>query len=80
MPYLEKIGKQAVKDQIYQWFDVTQDPRMDGFNGWVCKQKLYEIKFYLDELMSKCPEYSGEAEWLEEQKMLRVQKILEGKR
>ena len=79
MPYIEKIGRQAVKDQLYQWYDVTKDPRVDGFNGWGCKQKLYEIKFYLDELIKKCPTYAGEDEWLEEQAMLKIQKILEGK-
>ena len=79
MPYIEKIGRQAVKDQLYQWYDVTKDPRVDGFNGWGCKQKLYEIKFYLDELIKQCPTYAGEDEWLEEQAMLKIQKILEGK-
>jgi hypothetical protein len=80
MSYIEKIGANAVKDQLFQWYDVTKDPNMDGYTGWGCKQKLYDIKFYLDELIKTSPKYHGEEEWLDDQKMLQVQKILEGKR
>lgn len=55
------------------------DPRMDGFTTWARKQNLYELKFYIEEQLKKCPTYAGEDEWLEEQLMYRVQKILEGK-
>jgi hypothetical protein len=41
---------------------------MDGFVGWGCKQKLYEIKFALDEALARCPKYHGEEEWIEEQR------------
>jgi hypothetical protein len=54
------------------------DPRMDGFTTWARKQNLYELKFYLEEMIKRCPKYAPEDEWLEEQTMLRVQKILEG--
>ncbi len=69
MPYIEKTGVKAIKEQLWQWYDVTQDPRIDGFNGWGCKQKLYKIKFLIDDYIAKCPSYHGEEEWLEEQKM-----------
>ena len=80
MPYIEKLGVGKVKDQISQYKYVCTDPRIDGFVGWDCKQKLYEIKFAVDQALSECPEYSLEEEWLEEQKMNKVQRILEGKR
>lgn len=67
MPYIEKTGVKKIKEQLWQWEGVMHDPRIDGFNGWGCKQKLYEIKFILDEMMEKAPTYSGEDEWLEEQ-------------
>lgn len=80
MPYIEKLGVNKVKDQISQYKYVCTDPRIDGFVGWDCKQKLYEIKFAVDQALSECPEYSPEEEWLEEQKMNKVQRILEGNR
>jgi len=72
MPYIEKTGKKKIKEQLWQWFDVTQDPMIDGFNGWGCKQKLYEIKFVLDDYLERCPHYHGEDEWLEEQRLDRA--------
>lgn len=76
MPYVEKISPDAIKHQLWQWQDVTVDPRIDGYNGWYCKQKLYQVKFYLDELLTKCPTYAGESEWLEEQQTNRALKKL----
>jgi hypothetical protein len=60
-------------------FRIT-DPRMDGYSTWPRKQRLYELKFYLDEMLKACPTYTMEKDWLEEQHMLKVQKILEGKK
>ena len=44
MPYIEKTGVKAIKTQLYQWYGVMTDPRIDGFNGFGCKQKIYKIK------------------------------------
>lgn len=55
------------------------DTRMDGYTTWGRKQQLYELKFYLDDMLKKCPKYAVEDEWLEEQHMIKVQRILEGK-
>ncbi len=68
MPYIEKMGVERVKEQIWQYEHTATDPRMDGFVGWGCKQKLYEIKFALDEALARCPKYHGEEEWIEEQR------------
>ena len=68
MPFIEKLGVNKVKEQIWQYQYVATDPRMDGFIGWDCKQRLYEIKFALDEALAKCPMYHGEEEWLEEKR------------
>jgi hypothetical protein len=72
MPYIEQLGVNKVKDQISQYKYVCTDPRIDGFVGWGCKQKLYEIKFAVDQALAQCPEYSTEEEWLEEQRMNRA--------
>ena len=68
MPYIEKTGVKTIKEQLWQWYDVTQDPRIDGFNGWGCKQKIYKVLWQAQEYLDKCPKYAGEEEWLEEQK------------
>jgi|TARA_B110000444_G_scaffold239504_1_gene253978 hypothetical protein len=68
MPYIEKTGVKRIKEQLWQWYDVTQDPRIDGFNGWACKQKIYKVLWQAQEYLEKMPSYAGEEEWLEEQK------------
>lgn len=81
MPYIEKLGVSKVKEQIWQYQYVCTDPHIDGFNGWACKQKLYEIKFAVDRALAQCPEYSGETEWLDEQRVDRaLEKLQNGKK
>lgn len=80
MPYIERTGVKKVKEQLQQWYHVMVDPRIDGFNGWACKQKLYKVKFELDKILENAPTYTGEDEWLEEQRLERAQELLEGKK
>lgn len=79
MPYMERTGVKRIKEQLQQWYHVMKDPRIDGFNGWGCKQKLYEVHFELEKILKNSPEYAGETEWLDEKKQERVQAVLEGK-
>ena len=65
--------------QINSAYYSCTDPRMDGFVTWGYKQDLYQIKFILDEVLRKCPTYSGEEEWLREQEKNLVVKILKEK-
>ncbi len=69
MPYIERTGKKTIKEQLYQWFGVMTDPRIDGFNGFACKQKIYEVKWECERILEsdKCPTYAGEEEWIQEQ-------------
>lgn len=68
MPYIEKTGVKTIREQLWQWEGVMHDPNIDGFNGWGCKQKIYEVLFAAQEMIEKAPTYAGENEWLEEQK------------
>lgn len=52
--------------QIQSMYFAITDPRMDGFVTWPVKQDLYKIKWEIDEALSKCPNYHGEEEFLEE--------------
>ena len=53
------------------------DPNIDGFNGWGCKQKIYEVYFYAKEMLDKAPKYSGEDEWLKEQRLQQAERKLQ---
>jgi|TARA_R110001592_G_scaffold342185_1_gene631858 hypothetical protein len=68
MPYIEKTGKKTINEQLYQWYHVMVDPRIDGFNGFACKQKIYEVKMECERILNQdnCPTYAGEEEWLKE--------------
>lgn len=78
MPYIEKTGVGKIKEQLWQWEGVMNDPRIDGFNGWGCKQKIYEVKFFIDKILDNAPKYAGEEEWLEEKRLDRAVERLEG--
>lgn len=65
-----------VETQLQQMYWACTDPKMDGFTTWPCKQDLYRVKFLVDELLTKCPTFSVEAEWLREQEAERIVKIL----
>jgi len=51
-------------------------PYNDGFIGWGCKQDLYMIKWIVEDALRRCPNFSGEEEWLREQEKKKVIKIL----
>tara|TARA_R110001592_G_scaffold87400_2_gene258151 strand:+ start:12019 stop:12288 length:270 start_codon:yes stop_codon:yes gene_type:complete len=80
MPYIERTGKKTIKEQLYQWFGVMTDPRIDGFNGFACKQKIYEVKWECERILEseKCPTYAGEEEWVQEQKDNKAIKRISG--
>jgi hypothetical protein len=80
MPYIEKTGPKAIKEQLYQWYGVMTDPRIDGFNGFGCKKKIYEIKMECERLLQQedCPTYAGEQEWLQEKREERAVQRLSG--
>lgn len=50
------------------------DPNMTGWVNWPCKQDLYRVKFAVDEMLKNTSSFSGEEEWLEEQRVEREQK------
>jgi hypothetical protein len=56
----------STKDFMYDTYYKVTDPRMDGFYCFANKQKLYEIKWLVDSLLSKCPTFVGEEEFVKE--------------
>ena len=66
MPYIEKTGNKAIKEQLWQWEGVMHAPNIDGFNGWGCKQKIYQVYWQAKKALKEAPTYHGEDEWLHE--------------
>ena len=81
MPYIQKTNPETITEQLYQWYGVMTDPRIDGYNGWACKQKIYEIKMECDRILAKenCPTYVDEDKWLAEQREDRAVARLQGR-
>ena len=65
-----------VRNELNKIYWACTDPRMDGFVTWGCKQDLYRVKFMIDDMLSKCPTYSVEEEWLREQEAEKIVQIL----
>ena len=65
MPYIEKAGVKTIQEQLDQWNGVMHDPNIDGFNGFGCKQKIYQVLWAAQKALVGAPTYAGEEEWLE---------------
>ena len=65
-----------VISECQQMYHGANDPYMTGFINWPCKQDLYRVKFAVDEMLSKTPKFTGEAEWLLEQEKEKMWKVL----
>ena len=70
MPYTGVIGNEKINEQLYQWYHVMTDDRIDGYNGWACKKKIYEVKMECERLLAQkeLRVYEGEPEWLQDKK------------
>jgi len=64
----------SVLSELEKCHRAANDNYMTGFNQWPCKQDLYRVKFALDEMLETTSKFSGEEEWLEEQRIEREQK------
>ena len=60
-----------IQTQVDKIVWACTDPRMDGFTTWPCKQDLYRVKYIIEDALARCPKYSVEDEWLEEQRIER---------
>jgi len=62
--------------QCQKMYHAANDSHMTGFVNWPCKQDLYRVKFAVDEMLRNTGHFAGEDEWLEEQKKLKMWKVL----
>ena len=73
---IKRWSVEEIANQLRSCGYAMNDPYMDGFTTWGCKQDLYRIKFMLDEILESGPTYSGEQEWLEERAKEKTWKII----
>ena len=55
-----------IKQEIWKIKHACTDPRQDGFTTWGCKQDLIVLKYYIEDMLSACPTYSVEKEFIDE--------------
>jgi len=78
--YIKRWKVDKIVNDLQQCYWLTSDPRQDGFTTWPCKQDLYHVKFALDAMLARCPDYGEvEREWLEDIEKQEVWKALNGK-
>ncbi len=76
MGYKSSFDVISVYQQLNSAAREINDSRNDGFVTWGVKQELYQLKWHLDEILKKSPQFSLEQEWLREQEQNRIIKYL----
>lgn len=56
--------------------EICKDIRTDSWSAWHIKQELYQLKWSIDEALRKCPTFSIEREWLDQQEPYQTIKLL----
>jgi hypothetical protein len=79
MPYIEKTGNKAIAEQLWQWEGVMHDPNIDGFNGWGCKKKIYQVYWQAKKALENAPEYADEDKFLHEHNKKEIEQKLKRK-
>lgn len=76
---MEKLGHQDLLWAIESLGWKVTDPRMDGYNQFEHKKKLYEVLWKVSRELNKCSKFYGEEEWINEHKQDVFINKLEGK-
>lgn len=72
------INLDKAKNEIQKAMLEIGSTHNDGFVTWGYKQQLWQLKFYLDEQLKRCPTYAGEEEWIAEQRTEQAMEKLAG--
>ena len=62
--------KTEVEEELRWLTDLMNDDRMDGFNKFGAKQKLYKIKWTVENALKDAPTFTGEEDWVKENSKL----------
>lgn len=66
----------SIQTQIQSAMFECSNPYNDGFIAWPIKQDLYQIKWAVEEALSRCPEFAPESEFLKEHEQEQLLKLL----
>lgn len=68
-----------IANQIHSLSRECSSHYNDGFTSFECKKDLYQLKYIIDDALSRAPTFGSiEEEWLTEQEKKKVVKILKG--
>ena len=62
--------KTEVEEELQWIINLMNDDRMDGFNKFGAKQKLYKIKWTVENALKDAPTFAGEKDWVKENSKL----------
>lgn len=72
-------SREKIEQEIWKIKFAANDPRMDGFTTWGCKQDLIRLKYYIEDALESCSTYVGEKEFIDELEADRTFKLLKTK-
>ena len=78
MGYRKPVDLSGVLSQIRMAGYESSDIRTDSWVAWDIKQDLYHILWAAQRELRRCPEFSPEKEWLQEQEKAQMVEILKG--
>jgi len=76
MGYKHRYDIIEAYNQIRAAASELNDSRNDGFISWGVKQDLYQLKWFLDDVLKNSSTFGPEEEWLREQEQKRVIRYL----
>lgn len=76
MGFRKPMDYHSVSHQIYMSGVELHSPKNDGFVAFEVKKDLYKLKFLVDEILARSPEFAGEPEFLQEQAKQKMWKSL----
>lgn len=77
MGFKKSWSVDEIARQIHALSRECASPYNDGYTGFECKKDLYQIKYIVEDALSRSPDYGqSEKEWLTEQEKSRIIKHL----
>jgi hypothetical protein len=62
----------SLASQIHSMGRECSNPYNDGFTSFEIKKELYELKFVIDDILRRSPNFAGEEQWLTAQEQKRI--------
>lgn len=80
MGFMIRWDAEDIKRQLRYCSVEMNSAYNDGFTAWRCKKDLLDLKYFLDEMLDKSPNFSDlESKYLEEREQEKTWKILHEK-